>query len=221
MEMISPTRDKKTSASPTATGPSRSWSAQRRGLASILLVAHLSAVFVAPWSSPPPASDLSRKVAAWFTPYLHVAYLNHGYRFFAPDPGPSHLVRYELELPDGSVRRGRFPDPEKLWPRLFYHRYLMLSETVWNVTEPFAERPPGGFRNAAERQAFEAEKGRGVVLLNSIARDLIRRHGARRAILYSQVHFIPTPWDLQGGLRLDDKSLYQERRLGEFGGEGT
>ena len=38
-----------------------------------------------------------------FRPYLEAAYLDHGYAFFAPDPGPSHLVRYELEFDDGGV----------------------------------------------------------------------------------------------------------------------
>ncbi len=60
-----------------------------------------------------------------FAPYVEVLYLDHGYFFFAPNPGPSHLIEYSI-APQESVRR--IPDRTRQWPRLLYHRYFMLSE---------------------------------------------------------------------------------------------
>jgi hypothetical protein len=187
---------------------------------SVLLVLHLMAVFAAPWSAPPPSSGLSQTVARLFTPYLQAAYLNHGYRFFAPNPGPSHLVRYELEMPDGSIREGRFPDLREHWPRLLYHRHLMVSETVFNLTAPFVEPPPAGVLESEQlRQQYVKEKANAARLVRSVAQALIRRHGARRVKLFLQVHVIPPPWELQRGMSLDDQRLYEERLLGEFDGD--
>ena len=192
------------------------WPVRRRLIVSVLLALHLAAVLVAPWSSPPPSSDLSRRVASWFSPYLHLAFLNHGYRFFAPNPGPSHLVRYELEMPDGSIQRGRFPDLNRHWPRLLYHRHFMVSETVFNIMQPYVEPPPPGYLNEEQTRLYQRDKQRAYVLLRSLARYLAHEHNAIRIRLFTQTHEIPPPWDLRDGMRLDDKRLYQERLLGEF-----
>jgi hypothetical protein len=56
-------------------------------------------------------------------PYSQWLYMDHGYFFFAPNPGPGHLVQYQV----GSETR-TFPDKAKHWPRLLYHRHFMLSE---------------------------------------------------------------------------------------------
>ena len=85
------------------------WTPAQRGFASVLIAAHLAAVVIAPWSSPPPAPLLAEQAARAISPYLAAGFLNHGYRFFAPDPGPSHLVRYELTRADGSVLEGKVP----------------------------------------------------------------------------------------------------------------
>jgi hypothetical protein len=68
-------------------------------LISVGLLLHLTAVIMAPFAMPP-SSELVRDVADRLRPYIDSLYLDHGYRFFAPSPGPSHLVRYRLELPD-------------------------------------------------------------------------------------------------------------------------
>src|SRR5262245_60353780 len=110
---------------------------------SVLFVVHLTAVFVAPLTPAvqtamqlnlPPAALPTQPPVPWlaqlFRPYLDVAYLNHGYNFFAPDPGPSHLVEYDLELSDGSHLTGRFPERTQQQPRLRYHRHFMLAEQL-------------------------------------------------------------------------------------------
>jgi hypothetical protein len=64
-------------------------------------------------------------------PYVDWMYLDHGYFFFSPNPGPSHLVG----IRDQSVV---FPDRKEQWPRLLYHRYFMLSEFYNNSFAPAA-----------------------------------------------------------------------------------
>ena len=215
------TRSARSKNSTTCATPPRShstWSAGARFLASIAIAVHVFAVFVAPWSAPPPSSQLAVRCADLVAPYLHAAFLNHGYRFFAPDPGPSHLVRYQLEMPDGATVEERFPDPERHWPRLWYHRHFMVSESVFNVTEPYIAVPPEG-SSPEERDRFLRARESTDRFVASIARYLLRQQGAQRAKLFLQAHVIPAPWDVADGMRLDDESLYEERPLGEF--EGT
>jgi hypothetical protein len=80
-------------------------------------------------------------------PYSQWMYLDHGYFFFAPNPGPSHLVQCQFApsppatnsnvSQDAEPRKAdatseipssQFPDRKEQWPRLLYHRYFMLSE---------------------------------------------------------------------------------------------
>ncbi len=70
-------------------------------------------------------------------PYSQWLYMNHGYFFFAPNPGPGHLIQCSSntsplstteatsENPNNSFR---LPNRDENWPRLLYHRYFMLSE---------------------------------------------------------------------------------------------
>ena len=71
-------------------------------LLNLLLVFHLSAVFVPPFTfatrtgyESSPLADLALLVVQ---PYVDAMFLNHGYFFFAPNPGPSHLVQYEVRF---------------------------------------------------------------------------------------------------------------------------
>lgn len=109
------------------------------------LVFHLIAIVSAP-ASVAPASELSRSIWGICRPYLQALYLNHGYHFFAPDPGESTLLTFQVERADGSVVQDTIPRPE-IWPRLMYHRHFMLTESlafVASVSEAAeqAARPP-------------------------------------------------------------------------------
>jgi hypothetical protein len=201
--------------------PRSVWTPNRRRLASGLIVAHLSAVFVAPWSGPPPAPLLADRAAAIISPYLHLAYLNHGYRFFAPDPGPSHVLRYELVQSDHSVIHGRIPDPDHHWPRLLYHRHFMITETLFNRLNGVQEIPADVQLPNAQRAMIEGENRRirqsVQTLLEGLARQLLRQHGGERVKLYLVEHAIPFPQDVQQGKRLDAPDLYTDLAdLGEF-----
>jgi hypothetical protein len=99
----------------------------RRAISGWLLF-HLFAIFIAP-ASVAPASDLAR--AGWNAcrPYLQVLYLNHGYHFFAPDPGESTLLAFAVETSNGRVIEEVIP-PRRIEPRLLYHRHFMLTESL-------------------------------------------------------------------------------------------
>jgi hypothetical protein len=74
--------------------------------------------------------------------YIDAGYLNHGYFFFAPNPGPSHLIRARIEFADGRAPIVEtLPDLKAQWPRLLYHRHFMLSEQL-NAQFAPPEPPP-------------------------------------------------------------------------------
>src|SRR5262245_30701487 len=108
-------------SNPTSDTPAwRKLAPHWRVLITIALLLHLTAIISAPWSGPEPGGPLANSIVTPFRDYLDVTYSGHGYRFFAPQPGPSHLVRYTLTFPDGSSRSAQFPDLQTEWPRLFY-----------------------------------------------------------------------------------------------------
>jgi len=168
-----------------------------RGVLSVLLVLYLVAIASAPLAMEP-ASLPAQKVFAVFRPYLDAAFLNHGYHFFAPEPGPSHLIRYELTFSDGRVEDGVFPDPAEQQPRLNYHRHFMLSE--------FANRLAV---NDSQQPALHE-------LSRSFARHLMSERDAESATLFLRRHYIPSPQQVREGMALDSDELFAERPLGTF-----
>jgi hypothetical protein len=162
---------------------------------SILVILHVAAVFIGPWAMPPQNSQLSAKVGRVFQPYLDVLALGNGYRFFAPEPGPSHLVRYEVTLDDGTLRQGAFPDRTVHKPRLLYHRYFMLSE--------FINTLDGAGPSRLRADAFA----------NAYARHLSAQYGGKTVKLYLRRHYVPRTEEVQRGMRLTDKALYEEKPL--------
>jgi hypothetical protein len=186
------------------------WRPVTRTVVSLLLAFHILAVFVAPWNLstgaalppgftpetdsagrqlPPPAPEdpvwqqprLIRTLADFFWHYQNLAYLNHGYEFFAPDPAGTHLIRYQVTRPDGRVVEGHFPDLKEQWPRLFYHRHMMLAEQTAIMGEASG---------------------------NHYAEHLARVHGGR-AQLQWVVHMLLSPDQVKDGKKLDDPDTYQ------------
>jgi hypothetical protein len=164
-----------------------------RAAVSILVLLHVVAVFIGPWAMPP-TSLLGAKVGRLFQPYLDVLSLGNGYRFFAPEPGPSHLVRYEITLDDGTLREGFFPNRDEHWPRLLYHRHFMLTEFVNTLgTGP--------------------ENKLGETYAKAYAEHLSKLHEGRTVKLYLRRHYVPRSEEVEQGRKLDDKILYEERPL--------
>jgi hypothetical protein len=163
-------------------------------LVNVWLVYHLAAIVIAPWSVPP-TSRLVQNAWRGIGPYVQALYLNHGYHYFAPEPGNSTLLSYVVEMPDGRVETGRIPNG-KIWPRLLYHRHFMLTETL----------------AAGEVIGPEVK----AELVRSMARELCRQHGARRVTLSQVTHRLPSMEWVRAGGTLDDPSSYTEEPLGTF-----
>lgn len=158
---------------------------------SLALGFHLAAIIIAPASSGA-TSELIDSGWRVFRPYLEFLYLNHGHKFFAPEPGPSTLLTYVAERPDGTTVRGRIPD-RSIAPRLLYHRYFMLTEHMEQAPEPF-------------RQLW----------YRSYAEHVGHKYGATSVSLTKQTHGMPTTEMVRNGMKLDDPASYQEQPLGVF-----
>lgn len=187
--------------------PPRPWSSGLKWLVSAALLFHLAAQFFATWNAAPPPSDLGQALAAPFEAYIAAARLNQGYRFFAPDPGPSHLLRFEIFDRDGKPveltefalptdkTKGQLPPPELqvglLSPRarLLYHRYFMLTEQLAQF-DPLVIPPEAG--NTPERQAREQAFR---AFTDSFARELLRRFGGHKVRMQYVMHRMPTPYE--------------------------
>ncbi|PQO34742.1 hypothetical protein DTL21_14685 [Bremerella cremea] len=203
---------------PQSPVPHPNWSPGFRGFVSVLLLVHLTALFVGPCASPPPSSMWAREAEAVFEPYLHVAFLkDHGYRFFAPNPGPSHLVRYELlDEADQKIGEGTFPNLDEHWPRLLYHRHFMISESLFNMAN-ISDEPPPPDAHPAVRADYESARDLRNAYLDSISRHLARQYPEAAKIRIVMVqHSIPLPLDVANGRPLSDPELYEEAPLGVY-----
>lgn len=154
-------------------------------------------MFVGP-ASADPASGLTLNLFSVFRPYLETLYLNHGYRFFAPEPGPSHLIRFEMTLSDSSKKMGYFPDAQQLKPRLRYHRHFMLTEHLAQFTEDGS--PPVYLETFCK----------------SYAMHLLDKYSGTEVKLVLMRHLLPAPEQVLEGMKLNDPSLYFERDLGVY-----
>lgn len=139
-------------ASAFDTPVSYAWNPWVRGAASLAVAWHLIGVMVAPISVSPQMnrgdSVIGAELKKVYGPYITATYLDHSYKFFAPNPGDSHLLRFDLYFADGSKRVNRddqiLPDRQGQWPRLLYHRHFMLTEfinlpDIWMLGELQAE----------------------------------------------------------------------------------
>ncbi len=190
------------SEAPTAVVAQRTrptWSRRARCIASLLIAAHVAAVFIAPFtfaSTPAPGvsdgAPAARAAMRWFHPYIEAMFLQHGYAFFAPDPGPSHLFRVKLEFADGRpAEEWRFPDLQRHRPRLLYHRHFMLSERLWVGHVP-SVAPPGLSENIEElmqwRRSRESYETYYLTLRDSYLQHLTHRRGATSGVLARVEH---------------------------------
>jgi hypothetical protein len=163
-----------------------------RIIVSLVLVWHLVAVFLAPMSVPP-SSQLVIGIAQNppMQRYLDALYLNHGYYFFAPDPGDGHLIYYDLSDAQGNiVKQGKFPDWDLHWPRLWYHRHFML-----------AEQTGSGFQDEEGQRRY----------LEAYARQLLRQFSGETARVRWIAHQPLDPFRATEPLRLDSPESYKLR----------
>jgi hypothetical protein len=173
-----------------------------KGLLSLWAAWHVTVVFLAPLSIQP-SSELVSNLAqgdgqappgrrwSWVRLYTDPLYLNHGYHFFAPDPPVNNLVRYTVtDAAGATIAEGEFPNRDQQWPRLFYHRHMMLAD-----------------------QAGIGPDGGGLDWLNlslrGYARALLRRHnGAECRIDYVR-HEHLSPYAVLDGVDANSPDLFK------------
>lgn len=130
------------------------------------------------------ASPESRVPLIWH--YANLLYINNGYDFFSPDPSVSHLIRYEVFDQQGqSIAKGELPNRQQQWPRLHYHRYMMLVDQS------------SGPRNA--QSGWEAR----------IADRLLEYYDGETIRLIKVRHHLLTQQEVLEGRRLNEDSTYE------------
>jgi hypothetical protein len=210
---------------------------------SISLLIYMAIVLLGPLSNPVGSEFLTRPLAEFVSPAHRALFLGHGYRFFAPDPGPGHLVVYRIADADGNLTSGQFPDRETIWPRLMYHRWFMLSETVFQEhsmtpdSKSFEEadqeleqqvialrthgKPELSQRIARERVELKERYDRSLprieMLVAAIAEHLLKTNQGRQIELFVQERNLPFAVQVLTGDKLDDeKFLSPLTKIGEF-----
>jgi len=162
------------------------WTPVARVAASVLIAVYLAAVILPPLAGPPPASELANRLLQPLRPLVGALYLGHGYRFFAPDPGPGHSLRYTVERSDGSRISGTIPDREADRPRLLYHRRFMIPEKLAPLVPP-SDAPVEVRRDA---------RADWLPLVKGVAGQLLDRHDGLRVELVLVEHYLPGPEEL-------------------------
>ncbi len=207
---------RKAAASAGSSSPATPLSPAVKLVLSGLLLFHLTAVFWAPFAFAcnvgGSSSPLADPVGRWLQPYTDALFLNHGYFFFAPNPGPSHLVRYQVEFDDGREPLvGMFPDLATQRPRLLYHRHFMLAESLYDryapPDPPPEPTPPPLTAPPTAKAAFKRERevySRGLAawqhqrrqyeaLWQAFEGHLRHEHGGSRVTLTRVEHRLPIP----------------------------
>lgn len=208
------------------------WSLGARVVVSLALAYHIVAVLIHPlgtmpqFDTPGAPPILPEAVRPAFQPYITALSLDHTYKFFAPNPGPSHLLRYDLYYADGRKEIGdlknQFPDKTQHWPRLLYHRYFMLAESLPRPREPAPSGiAPPGVATLGEVVPAEIVPSSPVVegpppaetFYRGIAERLARKHGATRVDVFYRTHVFLDPQELEAGRKSDDADTYSEQLL--------
>ena len=196
----------------------------RLGL-SLLLVGHLLAVAVPPLAFQTRGPlGLSEAVDTLFRPiraYSQFLYLDRGYAFFAPDPGPSHLIQAaistesetsESETPESETVESEtvermYPDREQQWPRLLYHRHFMITEFLEEIYQPPGPPPELVQLDPQEAEIWMRARARYEHVRQSVIDHLRHENPGRQVAVRRIEHIVP---DL-GQYRLDPINLTDER----------
>lgn len=216
-----------------SSGCTKRWPLAARLIASALILFQLTAIFWPPFTFASSAGNGSSSpfadgVMSWLRPYTSMMYLDHGYFFFAPNPGPSHLVHYKVEFADGrEAVEGVFPNLKEEQPRLMYHRHFMLAEALQNafvlpepprmpklpLNLPESERVPLEIEQkrllAEQTAAWKRRREQYEVLHKSIEDHLLAKHGGSKVTITRREHLLLAPAEfLRTGQRLDLPETY-------------
>ena len=185
-----------------------------RLLFSILIIGHLLALILPPLSvqtrGPVGQSPSVSTVLAGVEPYSQLLYIDRGYAFFAPDPGPSHLIQVAITNPDGQRIERRYPDLDQQWPRLLYHRHFMLSEFLQEIYHP--PGPPEELQKANPQEAryWSLSRSRYERIRQSMIDHLRHEYPGDDVAIARIEHLLPNLLDYQQEpVELTDERLYR------------
>ncbi len=184
-----------------------------RVILSLLVLIHLAAVFAPPMAfqsrGPRGLSPSISKLLAPLAAYGQFLYLDRGYAFFAPDPGPSHLMRVEIGTVDADANGKSatnptdkeedeihwYPNLNDQWPRLLYHRHFMLTEFLNDSYQPKlpadAARLVGPELPLDELKVWRLGRERYEMILGSMTHHLETKFGERAIQIDRVEHLLP------------------------------
>lgn len=191
------------------------WSGKWRLVLSIAVIIHVTAVFAEPFrfftrSSQRAFSPDAGYIRSWLSAYIDFAYLHHGYFFFAPNPGPSHLISAQIGkvTPPSQPKEIVIPDKTVQWPRLYYHRHFMLSEFLHNSFAP-PERPAEAAFDPVIDQQWRRDRELYVAVKASIENHFRVREKTEDILIRRIEHALPNDIQVyQEKWKLNDPRLY-------------
>lgn len=182
-------------------------------VASLLIAFHFCAVALPPLSfqtqgidGPSPLVGLLIKPFEGYGQFLH---MDRGYAFFAPDPGPSHLIQAATINADGSISEQMYPDLQRQWPRLLYHRHFMLAEFLNDTYMP--PGPPNEMFESDPIAAalWQQQRGRYEWIRQSMTDHLQAANNGAQVAIRRLEHGLPNLADFQAQpIELNDPRLY-------------
>ena len=185
-----------------------------RLLISILIIGHLLALVLPPLSvqtrgrigqSPSVLTALE-----FFEPYCQALYIDRGYAFFAPDPGPSHLIQVAITRPKGQLTERMYPDRNRQWPRLLYHRHFMLSEFMHEIYQPPGPSVELLKEDRQEARYWSLLRARYKHVQRSVVEHLKHENPGDEVAIRRIEHLVPDLIDYQREpIELTDKRLYR------------
>ena len=165
-----------------------------RKVVSILLMTHVLAILLPPLSlqsrGPMGTSPLISALMEPLEAYCQFLYIDRGYAFFAPDPGPSHLIQIRVEDANGELSDFLYPNLERQWPRLVYHRHFMLTEFLHALHRP---KPlPDAMYSETKVHSLHVERERYELVRDSYLRHLQKEFEGKRISIRRIEHQLPS-----------------------------
>ena len=184
-------------------------------IASVLILFHLAAVVLPPLafqtsgeSGPSPLLAILIRPFAGYSQFLHI---NRGYAFFAPNPPvASSLIQAAAIGPQGDVTEAMYPDRERQWPRLLYHRHFMLTEFLNRAY--FPPGPPNDLYETDAEAAEDWKRRRSFYeyVRLSMVKHLESKNDGREVAIRRIEHVVPALASFQQQpIALTDERLYQ------------
>jgi|TARA_B110000495_G_scaffold200190_1_gene214940 hypothetical protein len=187
---------------------------QGRLLISILIIGHLLAVVLPPLSvqtrGPIGQSPSIATALGLIERYSQMLYIDRGYAFFAPDPGPSHLIQAAVTDQNGKRVEWMYPDREQHWPRLLYHRHFMLSEFMEEIYQPPGPPPELRALNRDEAIYWGEARKRYEHVRRSVVDHLKYENPDKEVAIRRVEHLLPDLIEYQiAPIELTDERLYR------------